>query len=81
MSTISKENYLKTIYHLTSNNGGSISSSKLAMELNVSNAAITEMANKLAKQKFISYEKYKGIKILPKGKKMALNVIRKHRLW
>lgn len=81
MPTVSKENYLKTIYRLTNGNGASVSSSILAKELNVTNAAITEMANKLAEQRLIVYEKYKGIKILPKGKKLALSVIRKHRLW
>lgn len=81
MATISKENYLKAIYKLSNNNGKSISSSELAKELNVTSAAVTEMANKLSKQEFISYEKYKGIKILSKGKKLALNIIRKHRLW
>ena len=39
------------------------------------------MANKLSKQGFVEYQKYKGIKILSKGKKVATNVLRKHRLW
>jgi len=81
MATISKENYLKAIYLLSGREGETISSSMLANELKVSNAAITEMANKLSDQKYVFYEKYKGIKILSKGKKLALNVIRKHRLW
>jgi DtxR family Mn-dependent transcriptional regulator len=81
MATISKENYLKAIYGLTSLNGERIPASSLAQELEVSNAAVTEMANKLSKQGFIDYEKYRGIKILEKGRKLAINVLRKHRLW
>jgi DtxR family Mn-dependent transcriptional regulator len=81
MATISKENYLKSIYNISQQNGDVVPISALAKELEVSKSAVSEMANKLAAQKFIEYEKYKGVKILAKGKKLALNVIRKHRLW
>jgi len=81
MATISKENYLKAIYSIAKKNGNRVSASILAKELNVSNAAISEMANRLDSQGFVDYKKYKGIKILPKGKKIAINVLRKHRLW
>lgn len=81
MATISKENYLKAIYSIAAKNNDVVSTSDLAKELEVSNAAISEMANKLSRQGFIEYEKYKGIKILEKGRAAAVNVIRKHRLW
>ena len=81
MKTISKENYLKAIYGLANKNGETVPTSVIARELNVSNAAISEMANKLSNQGFVEHKKYKGIKILAKGKKVAINVLRKHRLW
>ena len=81
MATISKENYLKAIYGLAKTNGNIVTASILAKELSVTNAAVTEMANKLSKQGLIEYRKYKGIKILAKGKKIAVGVLRKHRLW
>ena len=81
MATISKENYLKAIYGLAKSGGNIVSASSLAKELSVTNAAVTEMANKLSKQGLIEYKKYKGIKILTKGKKLAIGVLRKHRLW
>lgn len=81
MANISKENYLKAIYSLAKMNQGYISASKIAEELSVSNAAISEMANKLAKLGYIDYKKYKGIKITPTGEQLAVNVLRKHRLW
>ncbi|MDX1699221.1 MAG: metal-dependent transcriptional regulator [Melioribacteraceae bacterium] len=81
MSSISKENYLKTIYNLSKYGNGSVSPSSVARELNVSSAAISEMASKLSEQGYVDYKKYKGIKILGKGKKVATNIIRKHRLW
>lgn len=81
MATISKENYLKAIYGLAKTSGTIVPSSILAKELGVTNAAISEMAKKLDKNGYIEYKKYKGIKILSKGRKLAVNVLRKHRLW
>ncbi len=79
--TISKENYLKSIYTLAKGNGNFVSLTELSKELNVSKSAVTEMSKKLFLQGCIKYVKYKGIKILPKGRKIALKVIRNHRLW
>jgi len=81
MATISKENYLKTIFQMNNANGKLVTPTELALELNVSKAAISEMAKKLSKQGYIDYQKYNGIKILSKGRKIAVDVIRKHRLW
>lgn len=81
MATISIENYLKVIYNLTNRNVGFVSTSLLAIELSVSNAAISEMAGKLSALGYIQYKKYKGVKLLAKGEKIAKNVLRKHRLW
>ena len=79
--TISKENYLKSIYALAKGNGNFVSLNELAKELNVTKSAVTEMSKNLFLQGYIKYVKYKGIKILPKGRKIALKVIRNHRLW
>lgn len=81
MSTISTENYLKKIFNHNKVFGEKINAVKLAQELSVSNAAISDMAKKLSKHGLISYEKYKGIELTDKGEQMALNVIRRHRLW
>ncbi len=81
MATISKENYLKAIFSLSQRNGDIVSTSVLAKELTVSNAAISEMANRLASEGLITYKKYKGIKLLKRGEKIAISVLRKHRLW
>ena len=82
MATISKENYLKTIYGISNQKSGDVVPlSTLAKELGVSNSAVSDMASKLSKEKYIDYTKYRGIKILEKGRKLALNVLRKHRLW
>ena len=44
-------------------------------------ASVTDMLKKLAAKKILQYEKYKGFKLTENGKKVALSVVRKHRLW
>lgn len=80
MSTISKENYLKAIF-LHNHIGENASTSKVANKLSVSNAAISDMAKKLSQEGLISYEKYRGMELTAEGEKIALRVLRRHRLW
>ncbi len=81
MSTVSKENYLKVIFNHNHSSGENASTVKLAQELAVSNAAISDMAKKLSQEGLITYKKYKGMELTDEGEKIALNVIRRHRLW
>jgi DtxR family Mn-dependent transcriptional regulator len=76
----SKENYIKAIYHLQEEDG-IVTTNALARQLDTRAASITDMLKKLKTQKLLLYEKYKGFKLSPEGRKMALQVIRKHRLW
>jgi DtxR family Mn-dependent transcriptional regulator len=79
--SISTENFLKTIYQIRNEDYEKASGTRLAEKLNISNAAVTDMAKKLSKQGIIRYKKYKGVELTSKGKDVALKVIRKHRLW
>lgn len=81
MPTISKENYLKSIYSLNLTNEESVTTSQVAQKLEITNAATSEMARKLSEQGYLTYEKYKGVELTDKGKKVALQIIRRHRLW
>jgi DtxR family Mn-dependent transcriptional regulator len=76
----SKENYLKTIFHLQ-NIQGTVTTNELADALQTSPASVTDMLKKLKEQKLLLYERYKGFKLNNEGKKVALQIIRKHRLW
>jgi DtxR family transcriptional regulator, Mn-dependent transcriptional regulator len=76
----SKENYLKAIYHLQEGDG-MVTTNDLARELRTKPASVTDMLKKLKEQKLLIYEKYQGFKLSNDGKKMAIQVIRKHRLW
>jgi len=79
--SVSTENFIKSIYLLQSDYGLRASSSNLSKQLNISHAAVTDMSRKLATKGWIVYEKYKEISLTQDGKKMALSIIRRHRLW
>lgn len=79
--SFSKEDYLKEIYKMSGSNNLRVSTAHLAEKLEVTNAATSEMAKKLHSQGFVHYEKYKGLKLTAKGEKLALNMLRRHRLW
>lgn len=44
-------------------------------------ASATDMIQKLAVKKLIDYEKYKGLQITEDGRREALKIVRRHRLW
>lgn len=80
MFSVAEENYIKSIYHLQ-RNGFSVSTNELATHLQTKPASVTDMLKKLQAKKLLHYEKYYGVKLAPEGKKLALTIIRRHRLW
>jgi DtxR family transcriptional regulator, Mn-dependent transcriptional regulator len=76
-----EQNYLKAIYHLGHGQPETVNTSAIATFLNTTSASVTDMLKRLSEKHLISYEKYKGVKLSRKGEKVALNIIRKHRLW
>ena len=80
MNTLAEENYLKSIYHL-SLNAASVSTNQIAALLNTSAASVTDMLKKLAEKQLINYARYQGVSLTPAGEKIAIHIIRKHRLW
>ncbi len=76
-----EENYLKAIYHLSEGGESDVNTNSIADELNTKAASVTDMMRKLSEKDVINYQKYKGVQISKKGKIIALEVIRKHRLW
>ena len=78
--TASEENYLKTIYHLQETEG-TVTTSHLAASLQTKPSSVTDMMKKLAIKKLLHYRPYYGFSLTADGKKIALGVIRRHRLW
>ena len=81
MFTLAEENYLKAIYHLEKDSTVGVSTNSIAVKLKTQPSSVTDMVQKLAHKKALSYQKYKGTFLTKEGKKIAANVIRKHRLW
>ena len=81
MLSLTEENYLKAIYHLSDGGAKAVLTNALAVAMNTKAASVTDMIKKLSAKEVITYEKYYGVNVTPKGKTEALMVIRKHRLW
>lgn len=80
MASEQVENYLKNIYQLQEK-GGKVSTSSLSARLQISAPSVTEMIKKLAESGILTYTPYKGVELTSEGKKRALRVVRRHRLW
>lgn len=76
----SEENYLKTIYHLQLEHD-TVSTNALAEKLKAKPASITDMMKKLNAKKLLHYKPYYGFYLSTEGKKAAVMIIRRHRLW
>jgi DtxR family Mn-dependent transcriptional regulator len=81
------EDYLKAIYKLeiehpaeSGPNGGGATTNAVARAMKVSAASVTNMLKRLAEMKLVNYESYKGVTLTEAGKKVALEIIRHHRL-
>lgn len=81
MTSFAEENYLKAIYKLHEKSGTMVTTSELAESLKVSAASVTDFIKKIATKKLVTYEKSKGVKLTETGRLIAVNIIRKHRLW
>src|SRR6187431_2284387 len=76
----SEENYLKTIFHLQTKDEN-VTTNELAEKLHARPASITDMMKKLKTRKLVNYQPYQGFRLTAEGKRIALNIIRRHRLW
>lgn len=80
--SFTEENYLKAIYALSHlHNQAEVSTNQISEHLNNKAASVTDMLKRLSEKKYIDYKPYKGVKLTEKGKKAAVKIVRKHRLW
>ncbi|UFH54395.1 metal-dependent transcriptional regulator [Spirosoma sp. KNUC1025] len=81
MHSFTEENYLKTIYYLATRQQGEVSTNALAEMTSTKAASVTDMLRKLADKQLIHYKKYQGVRLTDEGERLALQIIRRHRLW
>lgn len=75
----SEENYIKAIFHLQKD--GTVTTNELSAELHTRPASVTDMMKKLRTKKLVHYRAYRGFRLTAEGSKVALIIIRRHRLW
>ncbi|CAM1345925.1 metal-dependent transcriptional regulator [Tenacibaculum crassostreae] len=81
MFSQSEENYIKAMYHLAANSKKGISTNAIANKLDTKASSVTDMIKKLSEKEVVVYKKYQGVTLTEFGKKTAVSIIRKHRLW
>lgn len=75
-----EENYLKTIYRFAKEDKP-VSTNTISKYLQTTPASVTDMIKRLHEKKLVDYRPYKGVLLTAEGEKIALKIIRKHRLW
>ncbi|WP_192821014.1 metal-dependent transcriptional regulator [Rufibacter sp. LB8] len=81
MHSTAEENYIKAIYKLSASGDEAVSTNALAQVLDTKPASVSDMLRKLSAKELVHYVKYHGVQLTPTGQRVALKIIRKHRLW
>lgn len=84
--TSTEENYLKAVLKLSSGKGleateQAVSTNAIAAELSTTPASVTDMVKRLNDKGLLTHVPYKGVQLTPAGRSLALQTVRKHRLW
>ncbi len=81
MNSYTEENYIKAIYKLSENGTQEVNTNAIAEVLDTKAASVTDMLRKLSGKNMVNYVKYRGVTLTEEGERIALQIIRKHRLW
>jgi DtxR family Mn-dependent transcriptional regulator len=80
MFSSSVEDYAKAIYELSERSGGTVTTNALAERLDVTAASASGMVRKLDELGLVAHVPYKGVQLTAKGVRVALEMLRHHRL-
>lgn len=81
MLSKTEENYIKAIYKISQTESKNVSTNAISKLIQTKAASVTDMLQRLSEKKLVNYEKYKGVNLTDEGKRIATQLIRKHRLW
>ncbi len=76
----SVQDYAKAVYALETRGGSAVSTNDLAERLGVTPGSVSSMLRKLAEEGLVEHERYRGVRLTEEGRRVALEVIRHHRL-
>ncbi len=79
MESVTVENYLKAIYQLSDAQGG-VATGELARRLKITPGSVTLMLQRLGESGLVRYAAHQGVRLTKKGEKVAIRVVRNHRL-
>src|SRR6266702_247967 len=77
--TQSQEDYLKALYHLHGDTRP-VPTRELAQRLGISSPSVSEMVGRLVTQGLVEHDRYRGQQLTREGRKVALELVRHHRL-
>jgi DtxR family Mn-dependent transcriptional regulator len=78
--SVAIEDYAKAIYSLAHRGDGTVTTTALAERLRVTPASVSSMVKKLAERGLAAHTPYQGVRLTPAGERLALSVMRHHRL-
>ena len=81
MPSQSEENYLKIIYKLEREWSERVTTNAISEVMGTKASSVTDMLKKLAQKEWVHYVKYQDISLTEKGKRHALFILRRHRIW
>lgn len=77
-----EENYIKAIYALSERSDSfETATTEIAVKINTKPPSVSDMLRRLTAKKLVTYQKYKKVQLTRLGKQVAIQIIRKHRLW
>ena len=76
----SVQDYAKAVYALETRGGSAVSTNDLAARLGVTPASVSGMVHKLTEVGIVEHEPYHGVRLTGEGRRVALEVLRHHRL-
>jgi DtxR family transcriptional regulator, Mn-dependent transcriptional regulator len=80
-TSFTEENYLKTIFKLSEQTSGNVSTNAIAEVLQTKASSVTDMIKKLCEKNLIDHQRYQGVSLTEDGRTKALYIVRRHRLW
>ncbi len=80
MATQNAEDYLRAIYKIQEEHG-TVSTKRIADDMGVTMPSVTDMVQKLSRAGLVAYRRYRGVALTDEGRREALRVTRRHRLW
>lgn len=81
MPTVSVENYLKAILYLHEEGKAQVSTTELAARVKATPASTSAMLKRLGERKWVEHKRYRGVRLTDEGKRIAMDILRRHRLW